>query len=205
MKQVLMVGVCVCAAAAAGAQSLGELKARVGALEERVAKLEARVEPAVKQASKEEIVAEQRGLAKTRMRQDLEVYSREDLGKIEKLYQVANKQWRSEEGKASLKELIATYGKANRTGCALLYLGQMSTGEDQLDYLKKAIEGFSDCFYGNGVQVGAYARLYLAYRYKKDGQADKAAALFKEIGELYPHAIDHRGNLLSAIIEKEQK
>ena len=68
--------------------------------------------------------------------------------------------------------------------------------------MKKAIEGFSDCFYGNGVQVGAYARLYLAHHYKNKGDKEKADELFAEVKEKYPDAIDHRGNFLADSIGK---
>jgi hypothetical protein len=135
--------------------------------------------------------------ARERMRKDLEVYSREQLQEIESLYQVANKNWRKQEGKDSLEKLIEKYDKANRTGCALLYLGQMSAGQEKEEYLQKAIEGFNDCYYGDGVQVGAYARYYLAYHYKENGAEEKAKALFDEIASKYPDAIDHQGKLLS--------
>jgi hypothetical protein len=127
------------------------------------------------------------------MREDSDIYSQEELREIESLYQVANKKWRSEEGKDSLKKLVSKYSAANRTGCALLYLGQMSTGDEQINYLKQAIENFSDCFYGDGVQVGAYARFVLWYRYRNDGEKEKAAGIAEEIRINYPDAIDHRG------------
>ena len=40
------------------------------------------------------------------MQKDSSVYSNEERREIESLYQVANKQWRSQEGKDSLKKLI---------------------------------------------------------------------------------------------------
>ena len=206
MKTRAFSAVLILAACCGFGQSVGELRQRIEKLEARVAKLEAAAGGAQEtKGSKEQSAESERAKAKARMRKDLEVYSSEDLGKIEKLYQVANKDWRSEEGKNSLKELISKYDKANRTGCALLYLGQMSKGDEQIGYLTKAIEGFSDCYYGDGVQVGAYARMYLAFRYKQDGKADKARALFEEIKTQCPNAIDHRGNPLSEVIEKENK
>lgn len=141
---------------------------------------------------------------KERMRKDLESYSQDELREIETLYQVANKQWRSEEGKESLRKLISKYSAANRTGCALLYLGQMSTGDEQINYLKQAIENFSDCFYGDGVQVGAYARFVLWYRYRNDGEQEKAEKLAEEIKTDYPDAIDHRGRNIVALLEANQ-
>ena len=69
-----------------------------------------------------------------------------------------------------------------------------------MDYLLKAIEGFSDCCYGDGVQVGAYARYHLARYYQRNGQEQKATELFKEISGEYPGAIDHKGRLLADVI-----
>lgn len=170
---------------------------RLNQLETRVAKLEAMVKPVDAADRMKEIVDGQRLKARERMRMDAELYSRKQLREIESLYQVANKKWRSQEGKDSLKKLIDKFDKANRTGCALLYLGQMSEGEEREEYLKKAIEGFSDCYYGDGVQVGSYARHQLAWYYKNNNEPEKADKLFKEIKEKYPDAIDHKGNLLN--------
>jgi hypothetical protein len=178
-----------------------KLKNRVAKLEKEVAELKEALAPVLEKAQVEQIVAQQRSDAKIRMRQDSEIYSRDELREIESLYQVANKQWKSQEGKDSLTELITKYDKANRTGCALLYLGQMSRGEDRERYLNQAIADFSDCFYGDGVQVGAYARYYLAHHYRTSGDVGKSSELFEEVGELYPNAIDHKGQLLSAMIE----
>lgn len=178
------------------------LEQRVAALEKEVAELKTTLAPVMEQAKAEQIVAEQRTKARKRMRKDADIYSGNELKEIENLYQVANKQWRTEKGKNSLKELITKYDKANRTGCALLYLGQMSTGEEREEYLNQAIEGFSDCYYGDGVQVGAYARYHLAYHYRKAGDETKAAELFEELEKLYPNAINHKGKLLASMIEK---
>ena len=209
MKTIIAASLVLSVVCTGFAQSPFDLKKRIDLLEERVAKLEAAIgKQEARQettTAKETIAENERALAKARMRKDLEVYSAEDLSKIEQLYQVANKEWRTDAGKKSLEELIAKYGKANRTGCALQYLGQMTQGDERVHYLNKAIEGFSDCRYGDGVQVGAYARFYLAYQYKKDGNEGKAKALFDEIAKLYPNAIDHRGNLLSDVIAKENK
>jgi len=149
------------------------------------------------------IINTQIAKAQERMRADLKTYSRDDLRQIETLYQVANKKWKTEEGKASLKKLIAQYDKANRTGCALLYLGQMTRGEEQIGYLKQAIEKFSDCYYGNGVQVGANARMILASIYFRRGDRKKAVQLLQEVKTNYPNAITHRGQSMVAIVDQE--
>lgn len=198
----LILVLCLTAAAVFGHDSAAvrALEKRVVALEERIEKLDHATAPAVAKVSAEERADGQRMKARERMRKDSALYSSEKLREIETLYQVANKKWRSQEGKDSLKRLIEKYDKANRTGCALLYLGQMSKGEEKEQYLQKAIDGYSDCFYGNGVQVGAYARFYMAYHCKETGRADKAAELFKVITTEYPDAINHRGKFLADLI-----
>lgn len=198
MKRLLMA---ITLAVSCATHAHPELEKRVAELEQEVAALKAELAPVLAEAKAKAIVAEQRSAAKQRMRKDAEIYSRDELKEIESLYQVANKQWRTEEGKESLKVLIEKYDKANRTGCALLYLGQMSKGTERENYLNQAIADFSDCFYGNGVQVGAYARYYLAYHYKEAGEKEKSDQLFAELKTRYPNAINHKGRLLSDIIE----
>jgi hypothetical protein len=120
-----------------------------------------------------------------RFEQDRQTYTPEQLKEIEALYQTANKQWQSPEAKSALKVLIEKYPKANRTGCAILYLGQMTSGQEQENYLKKAIEKYGNCFYGNGVQVGAYARLYLADYYLKGTSGNLGAPAAKDFRAIF--------------------
>jgi len=131
-----------------------------------------------------------------RTAEDRKTYSPEELREIENLYQVANKLWKTPEAKTSLKVLIEKYPKSNRTGCAVQYMGQMSGGEEKEEYLKLAIKDFGDCYYGNGVQVGAYARFYLGYYYLEKGMKKEAQVLFDEIRKDYPDAISHKGKRL---------
>jgi hypothetical protein len=198
MKNII---IAVVVASACIAHANPNLEKRVAELEKEVAELKAALAPVIEKAKVEQIVAEQRNKARERMREDSEQYSRDDLRKIESLYQVANKQWKTQEGKDSLEILIEKYDNANRTGCALLYLGQMSTGKQREEYLIRAIADFSDCFYGDGVQVGAYARYYLAYHYKEEGRNGKAKELYEELADNYPDAIDHKGKLLADLIK----
>jgi len=202
MKTIVATSIIAIAVSTSIAHANPKLEKRVAELEREVAELKTALAPVIEKARIEQVVSQQRNRARQRMRKDSEIYSREQLREVETLYQVANKQWRSQEGKDSLKELIEKYDKANRTGCALLYLGQMSKGKEREQYLKNAIAEFSDCFYGDGVQVGAYARYYLAYHYKEAGKSNEAERLFREIGERYPNAIDHKGRLLRDIIEE---
>jgi len=198
---ILLVSFVATSALAHDRTKLTALEKRVKELEERVAELESSTAPSVAKVQAEQRVNGQRMKARQRMRKDSSIYSREQSREIEALYQVANRKWRSQEGKDSLKQLIEKFDKANRTGCALLYLGQMSQGKEREEYLQKAIDGFSDCYYGDGVQVGAYARYYLGYYYKKSGQEKKAEELFKEIKSKYPDAINHKGRFLAELID----
>ena len=197
MYRIFLMAAIVVALSSQGIAGEEELQAKVKQLEDRVAQLESALEPFLQQQRVNAI----REQARARMRKDLEIYSQEQLREIEQLYQVANKKWRSEEGKKSLEKLVEKYSRANRTGCALLYLGQMSEGDEQIQYLTRAIKEYSDCYYGDGVKVGAYARYVLAGRYRADGENEKAEQLIKELNQNYSDAIDHRGQSLLAGID----
>jgi len=136
--------------------------------------------------------------ARQRMRQDTQKYSREQLREAEDLYQVANKNWRTPEAKQSLEQMVKKYPDVNRTGCAVLYLAQYSEGAERERLLEEAIEKYSDCFYGNGVQVGAFARYLLGDYYQRNNQPEKAKELFDQIRKTYPDAVTHRGESLVA-------
>jgi len=139
---------------------------------------------------------------RAKYKEDKKTYSEEQLREIEQLYQAANKDLKSPEAKKALNTLIEKYPKANRTGCAVQYMGQMSTGEEKEKYLRMAIKDFGDCYYGSGVQVGAYARLYLACYYKEIGKEKESKAIFDEIRKDYPDAVNHKGKLLIDMLPK---
>ena len=183
------------------ADELSDLRKEVDALRQEVAELRSLVQGGEQQQQAEPVVDRKAGIRK-KYEEDMKTYNQGQLREIETLYQTANKEWRSPVAKAALKDLIAKYAKANRTGCAVLYMGQMSEGDEKEAYLKQAIKDFGDCFYGNGVQVGAYARFHLGYYYQKLGKEKEAKALFDEIRESYPEAIDHKGRKLAALLPK---
>ena len=162
--------------------------------------------PAAGPAAVEQAPAAQRqklqARAKQRMRQDLQKHTPDQLREAEALYQVANKNWRTPEAKQSLEQMVAKFPNVNRTGCAVLYLAQYSRGEEQERLLKEAIEKYGDCFYGNGVQVGAYARLLLGSYYQQNGKEDLATQQFDELRQKFPDAIGHRGESLVAKLPK---
>ena len=131
-----------------------------------------------------------------KMAQDHQKYSQQELNEAESLYQAANKNWGTLEASNSLQKMIQKYPDIDRTGCAVLYVAQMSKGEDRARYLQDCIDKYNDCFYGDGVQVGVYARFLLAQDLQSSGEAAKAKALFNEIKSKYSDAVDHSGNLL---------
>jgi hypothetical protein len=137
-----------------------------------------------------------RARAQERMRQDLSVYSREDLRALEELYQSANRDLRSPTAKETLQRVLKEYPKSNRAGSAVLYLAQLSSGEEREAYLKSAIATYGDTWYGDGVQVGALARAQLAMTYAAMGRVDDAKVLVKEIEDKFPGAVDHGGRPL---------
>src|SRR5207247_9758002 len=114
------------------------------------------------------------------------------------LYQPSNDRARrgSPEIRASLEKLIANYPKANRTGCAVLYLAQWASGDEREKLFKDAAEKYGDCFYGDGCQVGPYARFQLAQYYQQQNQPDKAKEQFEAIRTQTPDAVDHSGQTL---------
>lgn len=148
----------------------------------------------------EKVIADRRELLMEhflkRSREDGLNYSKEQIEEIDTLYQVANKEWNTPKAIKSLKEVVKKYPKSNRAGCALVYLAQMSEGQEKENYLKTAIEKHSDCWYGDGVNVGALAKLFLAGYYQTTGEKQKAEKLIEEIREKYPDAIDHQGKLI---------
>ena len=136
---------------------------------------------------------------------DRQKHSLDQLADAENLYQVANKKWGTLEASNSLQTMIEKYPDINRTGCAVLYVAQMSKGDVRGGYLQDCIDKYNDCFYGDGVQVGVYARFLMAQDYRGNGEREKADDLFNEIKSKYPDAVDHSGNLLVNLIKANKK
>lgn len=179
------------------------------ALKKRIADLEQKLAEAEKAGGGDQKLEKLREANKRAARQraaaDRQRYKLEELKEIESLYQVANENWRSDKARESLKALLAKYDRANRTGCATLYMGQMSEGQDRMDYLTRAVEKFSDCFFFNGCQVGGYGRYVLAVTYWEKGEKDKARKLFDEIRKDYKDATTHRGGRVTELVDAAEK
>lgn len=173
--------------------------AKIEKLERRIAKLEKALKPIFAQQKAKENIKKLQAQARTRMQADLKTYSRKQLSEIEALYKSRGQKWKIKQ--KNLELLIAKFPKANRAGCAMLYLGRSNKGAIQEKKLKQAIEEYSDCFYGDGTQVGPYAKFCLAMAYLKSKKKVQAVALFNEIKTKFPDAINHRGRNLASIIK----
>ena len=63
--------------------------------------------------------------------------------------------------------------------------------------LVEVIENHSDCYFSDGVSVGAFSRLYLALHFRSINKIEQSLLLIDEIKLSYPYAIDHDGRTLS--------
>ncbi len=125
-----------------------------------------------------------------------------EMAELEKTYQTANKNTRSPEAIAALKTVIEKWPKTNRAGCAALYLGRWTSGDEQEKYLRLAISDYSKCYYLDGTSVGAYARLILGAQLQQAHKNTEANKLFAEIRKDYAEAEDHSNRLIVDLIPK---
>jgi serine/threonine protein kinase len=154
------------------------------------------LEPLKAQQARESRQIALRGRFEKRMAQDRSKYSADQLREAENLMRIGDEKFGSPEANESCQTLIKNYPDSDRAGCAMLYLAQTSQGDERARYLQECIEKYNDCFYGDGVQVGAYARFLLVEDDRSMGEVKKAEALSTEIRSKYADAIDHPGNLL---------
>jgi hypothetical protein len=145
-------------------------------------------------------VAMLRATAKARMAREKDVYSGKDLSEIEKLYQSGN--WNTAEGRKLLQKLVDEYPKSNRAGCAMLYLARKASGKERETLLLRAISDYDDSWYGDGTQVGPYARTLLALTYAHDGRKDEARKLAEQVATQTPDAVEHTGSSLVASLRE---
>jgi DNA repair exonuclease SbcCD ATPase subunit len=184
-----------------GNQEVEQLKAKNAALEERISEMEKILQPLQTQAEQQARQRAYRERFDRRRELDLKKYTREQLTEAENMYAAAESKWNSPEYSESVKQMVQKFPDANRAGCLLLEFAQNTTGPDSEKYFKDCIEKFNDCYYGDGVQVGAYARFWLADYYSKTKEIEKAEALYKEIKDNYSDAIDHNGQFLINLIK----
>ena len=212
MRNTIIVGILMSGMAASAplfaqgnADDVAQLKQRVAQLEKQVQEISQLLEPLKAQQAADNRRKALRERFEKKLAQDRDKYTQEQLRDAENLYQVANQNWGTPEATESLQTMIKKYPDINRTGCATLYVAQKAQGDERARYLQDCIEKFNDCFYGDGVQVGAYARFLLAGDYMSKGEQEKAAALYNEIKAKYSDSVDHSGNLLVDSIKAESK
>ena len=143
-----------------------------------------------------------REAAQQRMREDRARYSAEQFQEIEALYQSANRDLRADGAMDALKKLVDKYPQSNRAGCALLYVARLAPGVDREALLKQAIANHSDARYGDGTQVGAFARAFLADLLRRGNRLDEAKALAAEVVAKYPGAVDHSGRRIADVLKQ---
>jgi beta-lactamase regulating signal transducer with metallopeptidase domain len=186
---------------------------QIQALEAKVAELEHRLDQmqgASRQLTPEQQQGRERmqsyhGKFEQRYGLDVRTHTEAKVVEVENAYAATQRDFGSPECIEALKKFIKKYPGFNRTGCALSELAGLSnrTSPEVEQYLKECIQKYDDCYWGDGVQVGPFARFGLAEYYKHAGQDDKAEALYKEIKDNYPDALDHKGQLLIDLINKQ--
>ncbi len=212
MRNTIIAGILMSAVAASSplfaqtnANDVAQLTQRVAQLEKQVQEISQLVEPLKAQLAIDNRRKALRERFEKKTAQDQNKYTPQQLGEAEDLYRVANQKWGSPEAIESLQTMIKKYPDINRTGCATLYLAQTSQGDERAKYLQACIEKYNDCFYGDGVQVGVYARFLLVQDYRSKGEDKKAEALSTEIKTKYADAVDHNGNLLVDSLKADSK
>src|SRR5690349_21399563 len=145
---ILLSGIIVSSSLSAQTNSdeVKQLTQRVAELEKQVQEIARLVEPLKAQQSVENRRKTLREKFEKQMSRDQAKYTPEQLREAENLYQVANQKWGSAEATESLQAMIKKYPDINRTGCAVLYVGQRSEGEERVKYLRDCIEKYNDCF-----------------------------------------------------------
>jgi len=197
MQNKIIVGILVLALAASALL--------IAHLTQRVAQLEKQLKPVKAQQVMNSRQKALREKFMQRYAQDRQKYTPEQLSDAANLMRIGDQKWGSPEAVEACQAMVKKYPGSDRAGCAMLYLAHMSKGDDRAKYLQDCIDQYNDCFYGDGVQVGAYARFLLAEDYQSNGETEKAKALFSEIKAQYADAIDHNGKLLVESIEAGKK
>ena len=164
----------------------------IGFSEEAVSKSAEKGSAAVQNPVRAAVVA--------RAEKDVAKFDKVTRREIERLYRLSSS--KAEGAAGALKTLEEKYPEANRTGCAVMYAAQRARDVKQREeILKRAIEKYGDCFYGDGVQVAAQARWYLSGLYSREGKKDEAKKLLDEIKTKFPDAVTHQGRKFADLIK----
>jgi len=105
---------------------------------------------------------------------------------------------------AALQQLVDEHPQSNRAGCALVYLArEAKTDRARERLLKRASDDHSEAWYGDGTQVGPWAKALLAAHWSRTGKRARAERLAEEIARKHPHAVRHGGWSLVHDLRKE--
>ncbi len=187
------------------AQQIQRLEAKVADLEKRLDALQQRAsqQPTPEQQQGQERMQSLREKYEQRNGLDARTHPQAQVIEVENAFQATQSDFFSS-GIQPRKAFIKKYPGFNRTGCALCQLvGMSSTSQEAEQYFKECIPKYDDCYFEDGAQVGSFARYNLALQYTREGQNDKAEALYKEIKDNYPDSLDHTGQLLADLIGKQ--
>jgi hypothetical protein len=153
------------------------------------------------QDDREAILTALRRRAKVRIDADASAFSVAELADIEARYASAFRPevldgrtfLREPEAEPILVDLVRRYPRANRAGCALLLLAQVSAGPRREHHLRQAIDFEGDAWFENGVQVAALARAMLAIHLAGLERFDEAEEVAAELVRRFPGAVDQTG------------
>jgi hypothetical protein len=150
-------------------------------------------------------IATLRAEAKAHIDQERTLYSEEELRDIEARYRSAHQRdypmFLRRDAAPILRELVTAYPQSNRSGCAVLDLARLASGEVREQYLREAIANHHQAWCESGVQVAALARARLAIHYAGLEQFEEAERLATELLTLFPGAIDDSGAPLDDVLK----
>ena len=166
-------------------------------LESKVKKLEAQVKILLDAKKIHDAPKNERTKALYRILRDGDIYTKNELREAEIILRFIQNNPGHESNIKKLNILRKKYPNANQTGCALMTCALKEKKEAKEKMLVEVIENHSDCYFSDGVSVGAFSRLYLALHFRSINKIEQSLLLIDEIKLSYPYAIDHDGRTLS--------
>ena len=82
----------------------------------------------------------------------------------------------------------------------MLYLAYRQKGDAQRHALLKVIKKYGDCYYGDGTNVGADAKYFLARYYLSHKQMKKLKLILDDLRENHRAAIHHNKQNLASLV-----
>ena len=167
------------------------------ALEAKVKKLESQVKILLDAKKINDASKNERTKALYRILRDGDLYTKNELREAEIILRFIENNPNDESNIKKINILRKKFPRANQTGCALITWALSQEKETKEKILLEVIENHSDCYFSDGVSVGAYSRLYLALHYRSINKIEQSMLLVNEIKLSFPYAIDHDGRTLS--------